>query len=158
MAPVGPLPHPVDPRGSGEPSRGRATTSALRSEPGAPVPGSDVRQRVIRWLRWVLVLVFVGAATLKFIGFPPTVALFDIVGLGQWFRYAVAAYELTGAVLLAYSRTTAVAAIGLVALMLGACATEVLVLQRPPLSSGATLAGLLVLVFLVRGRGSHATP
>jgi len=155
MAPVGPLSHPVEPRGSGEPSRGRVTTQALRSEPGAPSAGRETRQRAILWLRCLLILVFVGAATLKFIGFPPTVALFDMVGLGQWFRYAVGAYELTGAALLAYSRTAGVAAIGLIALMLGAGATEVLILQRPPLSSGATLAGLVILLILVRGAGSQ---
>ncbi len=81
---------------------------------------------------------------------PAAVSLFAKVGLGQWFRYAVGLYELVGAALLAYPRTTVAGTIALSALMLGAGATEMLILERLPLSSGATLAALVLLAVLVR--------
>jgi hypothetical protein len=64
-------------------------------------------------LRWALVLEFIGAAAMKLSGQPATVALFGAVGFGQWFRYAVASYELTGAMLLAHPRTTVIGAAAL---------------------------------------------
>ena len=107
-------------------------------------------ERVIRLLRWSLALFFVGAGAAKLIGVPAAVSLFAKVGLGQWFRYAVGLYELVGAALLAYPRTTVAGTIALSALMLGAGATEMLILERLPLSSGATLAALVLLAVLVR--------
>ncbi len=107
-------------------------------------------ERVIRLLRWSLALFFVGAGAAKLIGVPAAVSLFAKVGLGQWFRYAVGLYELVGAALLAYRRTTVAGTIALSALMLGAGATEMLILERLPLSSGATLAALVLLAVLVR--------
>jgi putative oxidoreductase len=106
-------------------------------------------------LRWVLVIEFVGAAALKLTSQPETVGLFTAVGLGQWFRFVVGSCELTGAVLIAYSRTVVIGALGLSALMVGAAATEVLVLDRLPISSGATLIALLTLAALASRR---ATP
>jgi putative oxidoreductase len=117
-------------------------------------------ERVIRLLRWSLALFFVGAGAAKLIGVPAAVSLFAKVGLGQWFRYAVGLYELVGAALLAYPRTTVAGTIALSALMLGAGATEMLILERLPLSSGATLAALVLLAVLVRAadRGAGRFP
>ena len=81
---------------------------------------------------------------------PATVALFAAVGFGQWFRYAVGSYELVGAALLAYRRTTVLGATALSALMVGALRTEIMILDRLPLSSGLTLAGLVALALLAR--------
>ncbi len=114
-------------------------------------------ERVIPWLRWLLVLVFVGAGAGKLAGVSPAVTLFAMVGLGQWFRYAVGLYELAGAALLAYPRTTVVGAAALSALMIGAAATEILILDRPPLSSGATLVALVLLAALARTTDRSAT-
>ena len=95
-------------------------------------------------VRWVLVAVFVGAGGAKLAGLFSTPTLFAMVGVGQWFRYAVGSYELIGAALLGYHKTTRIGVIALVLLMLGAAGTEMFILTRPPLSSGATLVGLLV--------------
>ena len=127
-------------------------TPSVASAPTGP--------RLIAWLRtmaplmrWVLVAVFVGAGGAKLAGLFSTVTLFAMVGVGQWFRYAVGCYELVAAALLAYRKTTVIGTLALIALMLGAVATEVLILARPPLSSGAKLLGLLLV--LVGRRGGH---
>jgi uncharacterized membrane protein YphA (DoxX/SURF4 family) len=133
------------------------TTHAVRAEREAGIVEARSSERVIRILRWSLVLVFVGAGVSKLVGVPSVVTLFALVGLGQWFRYAVGIYELVGAALVASSRTTVAGAAALSALMVGAAATEVLILERAPLSSGATLAALIVLATLVRGSGQSAT-
>ena len=95
-------------------------------------------------LRWGLVAMFIGAGAAKLLGMPAMVTLFAMVGVGQWFRYAVGAYELIGAALLAYPTTEGIGARALITLMLGAAGTEILILQRPPLSSGLTLVALVV--------------
>ncbi len=132
-------------------------THAPRSDRAVRAAGTRSPERVIPWLRWLLVLVFVGAGAGKLAGVSPAVTLFAMVGLGQWFRYAVGLYELAGAALLAYPRTTVAGTVALSALMLGAGATEILILDRPPLSSGATLVGLVLLAGLVRTADRSAT-
>jgi putative oxidoreductase len=130
---------------------------AARSDPVVRAPVIRSPERLIPWLRWLLVLVFVGAGVGKLAGVSPAVTLFAMVGLGQWFRYAVGFYELAGAALLAYPRTTVAGAAALSALMLGAGATEILILDRPPLSSAATLVALVLLAALVRTADRSAT-
>jgi putative oxidoreductase len=130
-------------------------TSPHRAHTGAAGLGS--LDRAVRVLRWALVIVFVGASVGKLGGVPSAVNLFARVGLGQWFRYAVGVYELAGAGLLAYPRTTVMGVVALCALMLGAAATEILILERPPISSGATLAALVLLAILVRSTERRET-
>jgi len=144
MAPLGPVPPPVEPPPAGRSSAAPSSERARPSAAGARVAADARHRTVIRLLRWSLVLVFVGAGAAKLLSESSTVTLFAMVALGQWFRYAVGAYELIGAALLAYSRTAAIGATALIALMVGAAATEVLILERFPLSSGATLVALAV--------------
>jgi uncharacterized membrane protein YphA (DoxX/SURF4 family) len=88
--------------------------------------------------------IFVGAGSAKLLGFPSMVALFNAVGVGQWFRYVTGIGELTGAFLLARPRTVLPATFLLSALMVGAAGTEMLVLRRLPLKSAATLLAVLI--------------
>ena len=66
-------------------------------------------------LKIVFSLMFAGGAIFKLSGAEAAVAEFDLVGLGQWFRYFTAASEITGAALLIWPRTTAYGAILLAA-------------------------------------------
>jgi uncharacterized membrane protein YphA (DoxX/SURF4 family) len=95
-------------------------------------------------VRWVVVAVFVGAGSAKLLGMASMVSLFQAIGLGQWLRYAVGICELTGAVLLAMRRTVLPATFLLSGLLIGAAATEMVVLRRLPLKSSATLLGVLI--------------
>ena len=71
-------------------------------------------------LKIVLGLMFVGGAVFKLSGAQAAVSEFDLVGLGQWFRYFTAACEITGAVLLVWPRTTAYGTVVLAAVSIGA--------------------------------------
>ena len=95
-------------------------------------------------LRWVVVAIFVGAGSGKLLGFPSMVALFNAVAMGQWLRYAVGICELTGAGLLAFRRTALPATFLLSGILVGAAATEIVVLRRLPLKSAATLLMVLI--------------
>jgi hypothetical protein len=106
-----------------------------------------VRLQPAEILRWVVVAIFVGAGSTKLLGFPSMVSLFNAVGMGQWLRYAIGICELTGALLLTRQRTVLPATFLLSGVLIGAAATEIVVLRRLPLKSAATL--LMVLIVAV---------
>jgi putative oxidoreductase len=112
---------------------------------GEDVAGGWARPSTI--LRWIVVAIFVGAGSAKLMGASSMVSLFQAVGVGQWLRYVVGVGELTGAVLLAMRRTTLPATFLLSGLLIGAAATEMVVLRRLPLKSAATLLAVLVVGF-----------
>lgn len=80
-------------------------------------------------LKIVLGLMFAGGAIFKLSGAEAAVAEFDLVGLGQWFRYFTAASEIAGAALLVWPRTTAHGAILLAAVCVGAFMAQLQVLH-----------------------------
>jgi len=95
------------------------------------------RRRTLGIALWVLqallALQFAMAGLAKVFGDPAMVEMFATIGIGQWFRYAVGALELAGAVGLLIPRLSGLAALGLVGLMAGATLTNVLVLGTSPL-------------------------
>jgi len=84
-------------------------------------------------LQTLLALMFAMAGLAKVGGDPTMVEMFATIGMGQWFRYVVGALEIAGAVGLLIPRLSGLAALGLVCLMVGATATNVLVLGASPL-------------------------
>jgi putative oxidoreductase len=60
------------------------------------------RQRVRKILGWILAILlgleFLVAGALKLIDNPRMVDMFNMVGLGQWFRYFTGVLEIIGAV------------------------------------------------------------
>lgn len=96
--------------------------------PSEPRP----RSRVVTLLTWLgralLALVFLGAGASKLAGEPAMVTMFADIGAGQWLRYAVGTLEVLGAVGVLVPRTSALAAVGLALLMVGATATNLTVL------------------------------
>jgi putative oxidoreductase len=61
-------------------------------------------------LQALLAAAFIAAGGSKLAGVPHMVALFDQIGVGQWFRYVTGAVEIISAVALLVPRTTAYAA------------------------------------------------
>lgn len=66
---------------------------------------SSTKSKILIALRILFGLVFVAAAAMKLTGQPQMVTEFDVVGLGQWFRYVTGAIELGGALLLIRAKT-----------------------------------------------------
>lgn len=114
--------------------RAREPTRSSRAARGRPLT-------VTLWvLQIVLAFQFAGAGLLKVIGAPVMVELFDDIGAGQWLRILVGVLEIAGAVGLLIPALSGLAALGLVALMVGATFTNVFVIEQSP---------LLAVVFLV---------
>jgi putative oxidoreductase len=106
-------------------------------------------------LQAVLALAFVGAAFGKLLGKPEMVALFEAVGVGQWFRYVTGLMELTGAVLIVVPRTKFFGAALLSVVMVGAVLTHLFILHSAPTAP----AILLVLAGIVAwARRGEVTP
>jgi putative oxidoreductase len=107
-------------------------------------------------LQLVLAAVFAGAGLAKLGGSPEMVQLFADIGAGQPLRYLVGALELAGAVGLLVPRLTALAALGLAALMAGATVTNVVVLGVGPALPLVLLAAAAVVLWARRGRWAAA--
>lgn len=77
-------------------------------------------------LKILIALAFTAAAMFKLTGAPMMVKEFDVIGLGQWFRYAVALIELAGVVLFLTPRTMRFGAAILLLTCAGALAAQLL--------------------------------
>jgi putative oxidoreductase len=115
---------------------------------GAPTTLRKTRGRalgvalgVALWaLQALLALQFAAGGILKLVGDPAMVEMFADIGMGQWFRYAVGALEISGAVGLLVPRLSGLAALGLVCLMVSAAATNAFDLGTSALLPLALLA------------------
>jgi len=105
--------------------------------------------KIVNILLWVLQIgaagMFLMVGFLKLSGNPQLVALFEAIGLGQWFRYLTGSLEVAGAILLLIPRTSGLAALMLAGVMACAVVTHVFIVGGSPL--GATI--LLVVTALV---------
>lgn len=95
-------------------------------------------------LRVLVALMFiVASAGPKFFGEAYAVQIFTEIGAGQWLRYLVGFFELAGGIGLLVPRLVAPAAIGLVALMIGAGYTQVVILDNPVFVITPVILGVL---------------
>ena len=82
------------------------------------------------WMLQVLVgLTLVAAGSGKLWGSPDMIALFNAVGIGQWFRYVTGSLEVLGALLLIVPGKTAFGAVLLACVMAGAVVAHLTVLH-----------------------------
>lgn len=105
------------------------------------------------WGVQIFLALFFGIASAapKLLGEATTVASFNQMGPGDWFRYLVGALELAGAIGLVIPRLTRAAAIGLVGLMIGATYTQLFVLDDPVYAITPVVLAV-VFVLIVWGR------
>src|SRR5712692_2425015 len=88
---------------------------------------------VTLWILQILtaaMFLFAGGAQLA--GSAQVVAVFDTIGLGQWFRYFTGGVEVTGAILLLIPKASALGAALLAATMVGAIVTHLFVIGGSP--------------------------
>ncbi|MFJ2684379.1 DoxX family protein [Pseudomonas sp. NPDC087342] len=88
--------------------------------------------RIVWAVRIFVAIAFVAAATAKIAGFAPMVAVFEQIGIGQWFRYLTACIELVGALLLLIPTTGFFGALLLGSTMTCAVITHLLVIGGSP--------------------------
>jgi uncharacterized membrane protein YphA (DoxX/SURF4 family) len=106
------------------------TTAATTAPPSAR------RRRARSGASWTVQVLLAGqfaaGGLLKLTGDPQMTAMFTGIGAGQWLRVLVGVLEVAAAVGLLVPRLARPAAAGLVALMLGAAATNVVALGTSP--------------------------
>jgi len=83
-------------------------------------------------LQVLVALVLLAAGSGKLVGSAAMVALFDAIGIGQWFRYVTGSLEVLGALLLIVPGTSAFGAALLACVLAGAVVTHLTVLHTAP--------------------------
>jgi putative oxidoreductase len=82
--------------------------------------------------------------------------LFEAIGIGQWFRYVTGAIEVVSAVALLVPSVAPFGAAVLVATMIGAVATHLLIVGGSPLVPLVLLVGALAVAWARRDQLSRA--
>ena len=104
---------------------------------------------IILWTLSVLTaLAFVAAGGAKLAGVPVMVAMFEKLGVGQWFRYFTGLVELTAGIGLLISRYAFYAALALVVVMIGATIAQLTVLAASPAAPLALLVFNGIIAYL----------
>lgn len=99
---------------------------------------TDKNTATIQKLKWAYIslwilqislgIMFVMAGGLKLMGGSDMVTLFDNIGFGQWFRYVTGILEIVAAVLIIIPALSAIGALLLSTIMLGAVLTHLLLI------------------------------
>jgi len=111
---------------------------------------SNVAKYALLAIKVLVALAFLAAGLAKLSGVQMMVGTFDQIGLGQWFRYATGLIEVGGAILLFLPGRQAIGAALLVATMIGAVLSHILILG-PSMVPALTL-GVLAAVILINHR------
>ncbi len=106
---------------------------------------------VVLTLKILFALLFLAAAGAKIFGVPALVAEFDQVGLGQWFRYATALLELSGAVLLLIPRLALYGAVLLAVVCVGALIAQIAAIHQDWIHCVVMAALLVFVAYQCRG-------
>ena len=87
-------------------------------------------QLIALWVfKVILALAFLVFGSFKLSGAPMMVHEFDVIGLGQWFRYFTGGIEVAGALLLLIPATWRLGTLAVLAVSCGAFATQAFVLH-----------------------------
>jgi uncharacterized membrane protein YphA (DoxX/SURF4 family) len=101
-------------------------------------------------LRILLAALFLFASFMKLTSRPPMVHAFDIVGIGQWFRYFTGALELVGGVAILIPSISVLGALLLLVVDIGAFVAQIAVLHEGwihPIVIGAAIG---IVIYLQR--------
>ena len=105
--------------------------------------------KLVMGIKAVLTLAFAAAGGAKLAGAEMMVQMFDMVGVGQWFRYVTGAIELGSAIVLWVPGFAAYAAGLLVCTMIGAFLAHMTVLSAMGMGAAVPAVVLGVLAALV---------
>jgi putative oxidoreductase len=129
------------------------TTIRTASNDVLVTPGKA--SNIALWTLQVLVALAFGAAgSGKLLGSADMIALFEAVGIGQWFRYVTGLLEVVGAVLLVVPGKTAFGAVLLACVMAAAVVAHLTVLHT---AATAPLVLFALTALIAWGRRSQLT-
>ena len=101
-------------------------------------------------LQVLLAVAFLAAGGAKLTGAAPVVAMYDAIGVGQWFRYVTGVFEVGGAIALLTPPFCALAAPWLMSIMVGAIITHLAILHTSPVGPTVLFLGLGVIAYVRR--------
>jgi uncharacterized membrane protein len=111
---------------------------------------------------WVVQIALAGMFLLaggsKLLGAPAMVALFDTIGIGQWFRYVTGFIEVGSAIALLVPSIAVYGALALVPTMIGAVAAELFIVGDSAVPPAVLLLGAIGLVWARRRELLSALP
>lgn len=110
------------------------------------------RNWLILGLRLLVAVAFTAAALAKLAGVEELIAVYDRIGIGQWFRYVTVAVEFIGVIGVLAPRCTASGALLLAATMFVAALTCVFILERSPVPALILCSLCALLAYLTRGQ------
>ena len=115
--------------------------------------GAKATGQVTNIILWVLQIgaaaMFLMAGFSKLSGAQQMVDMFNVIGLGQWFRYLTGSMEVIGALMLLIPRLSGVGALLLVCVMIGAVITHLFVIGGSPVMA---IVLLVVSIIIAWGR------
>jgi uncharacterized membrane protein YphA (DoxX/SURF4 family) len=115
------------------------------------VPARSKAVAITAWIiQALLAFAFLAAAAAKIGGVPMLVEEFDQIGLGQWFRFLVAAVEIIGAVSLLVPGLAGFGAVWLGTTMFFATLTHIFILHSNPSPAVVLFCLNMVLLWLRR--------
>lgn len=114
----------------------KANVQAVDAKPNVQTPEASIAARMGDVALWVFQIagaaVFLGFGAAKLLGADMMVAVFETVGLGQWFRYVTGMLEVGGALLLVIPRAAGLGGLILATVMVGAVVAHLLILGGSP--------------------------
>ena len=106
---------------------------------------------IARWaVQIALAAMFLLAGGSKLLGVPAMVALFEAIGVGQWFRYVTGLIEVSSAIALLIPSFAVFGALALVATMVGAIVTHLFIVGGSPAMPVILLLGSAVVAWTRR--------
>ena len=117
-----------------------------------PIRGGRLALIALWSVQIVIAGMFLLAGGSKLAGAAAMVALFDAVGVGQWFRYVTGSIEVVSAIALLVPSSAPFGALALVATMVGAIATHLFIIGGSPAVPVILLVGSLVIAWARRGQ------
>jgi hypothetical protein len=112
---------------------------------------SNKGRRIALWaFQIVVAALFLMAGGSKLSGSPDMVAMFDAIGIGQWFRYVTGSIEVGSALMLLIPSLSAYGSVLLVGTMIGAVATHLFVIGGSPVGALVFLTGAAVIAWARR--------
>ena len=132
-------------------------TTAQQTQPwnttAATAAGRSLPHTIALWTLSIAAAgMFLMAGFGKLSGNPQMVGLFDLIGVGQWFRYVTGGIEVLGAVALFVPAVALYGALALAATMVGAVITHLTIIGDTPTIPVVLLA---TTAFIAWSRGSR---
>jgi putative oxidoreductase len=132
-------------------------SSLTTTMPVAPAASPGRVARVALWLVQAAVAgMFLFAGGLKLAGAPAMVALFDAIGVGQWFRDVTGSIEVVSGLALLVPSLAPFGALLLAPTMVCAIATHLFIVGGSPMPATVLLAGSLAIAWARRGQLASA--